>query len=370
MHLDNATVFPAAFTMAMDSDGRQHVVVVVKASFAFPENGGATCPVAEDQDPLLMADTFWGDPGHSAPRAEMDFAHIKAHCDVLIEARAHTPNGRPAEQVRVGAKVGGWTKTLDVFGDRVWLSGVGAPSISAQRPFQTMAINYDRAFGGVDRADPDTDPPFANLDNPVGRGWHRAENVARLNGQPLPNIELVSEKVTLPWGTYAPAGFGPVGRGWAARLKHAGTYDQKWQDDQFPFLPKDFDQKYYQAAPEDQQIVSPEGGTDVVLVNLTSEGRTSFQLPQQTMPIYFARRRADDVRINGHMDTLVIRPDARRITMTWRASLPLKRDIFEVPECIVGHRPAGFWRARALGKTYYPKLSEMVKKSRETEAVE
>jgi hypothetical protein len=60
------------------------------------------------------------------------------------------------------------------------------------------------------------------------------------------------------------------------------------------------------------------------------------------------------------LDTLVIRPDDRLFTPTWRASLALKRDIFEVPECIIGWRPTVFWRARRLGKKYYPSLRDLV----------
>jgi len=49
-------------------------------------------------------------------------------------------------------------------------------------------------------------------------------------------------------------------RNWEPRYKLAGTYDQKWLDDVFPFLPADFDERYYQAAPEDQQVPWLKGG--------------------------------------------------------------------------------------------------------------
>ena len=58
--------------------------------------------------------------------------------------------------------------------------------------------------------------------------------------------------MTVPWGAYRPMALGPVGRGWRPRLSYAGTYDQHWIDEVFPFLPADFDDRYYQAAPEDQ----------------------------------------------------------------------------------------------------------------------
>ena len=51
--------------------------------------------------------------------------------------------------------------------------------------------------------------------------------------------------------------FGPMGRGWPGRIEYGGTYDQNWIDNIFPFLPPDFDDRYFQMAPPDQQIDLP-----------------------------------------------------------------------------------------------------------------
>jgi hypothetical protein len=153
-----------------------------------------------------------------------------------------------------------------------------------------------------------------------------------------------------------------MGRGWPDRLKYGGTYDQNWTDNVFPFLPADFDPRYYQAAPQDQQIPYPQGNETVTLINLTPQGKTRFRLPDAEMPVLFSRRRADDVSLNAPLDTIVIHPDAGRVTLTWRASIPLQRDIFEVTECIIGQRSRAFWRARKLGKTYYPTLKALPQK--------
>ncbi len=56
-----------------------------------------------------------------------------------------------------------------------------------------------------------------------------------------------------------PAGFGILGRAWPPRLQKAGTYDQRWLDQRWPLLPKDFGFAYWNGAPEDQQIDSPHG---------------------------------------------------------------------------------------------------------------
>ncbi|MGZ8943384.1 MAG: DUF2169 domain-containing protein, partial [Methylobacter sp.] len=47
--------------------------------------------------------------------------------------------------------------------------------------------------------------------------------------------------------------------------------------------------------------------------------------------------------------------------MTWRASVPLKKNIFEIPQALAGKMSRGWWRARELGKTYYPSLAHLAK---------
>ena len=76
-------------------------------------------------------------------------------------------------------------------------------------------------------------------------------------GAPVSNTEEISDPVRDPGGRYRPMAFGPIGRGWPSRIRYAGTYDQNWIDNVFPFLPDDFDTRYFQCAPEDQQIAVP-----------------------------------------------------------------------------------------------------------------
>jgi len=344
----------------MEPSGREHAVVVVKGTFAFPERDGGPLELAPEQDDLVAADTFWGEPGFSAPRHEVDFARLKPRCDVLLNATAHAPNGRPVQRMATGIRLGQWQKRVDVVGTRVWMDGITAPNASPPEPFLRLPITYDVAFGGTDRLGEAQGIAAAYAPNPVGRGWHDPRNQNRLAGAPLPNTEAPDEPVTIPWGEFRPMSYGPVGRGWPQRLRHAGTYDQKWQDEVFPFLPADFDDRYYQAAPEDQQIPYPKGGEEVVLVGLTQEGRRRFRLPPRlAMPVTFEHRKRGDIATEARADTILIEPDRRRVAITWRVSQPLDDEIFELRQAIVGPRPRGFWRARKLGKRYYRGLREL-----------
>jgi hypothetical protein len=53
----------------------------------------------------------------------------------------------------------------------------------------------------------------------------------------------------------------------------------------FPFLPKDFDERYYQAAPDDQQVALPKGPMEVVLSGFTADGVRQFMLPHFEAPV-------------------------------------------------------------------------------------
>lgn len=154
--------------------------------------------------------------------------------------------------------------------------------------------------------------------------------------------------------------FGPVSRSYPPRVKYAGTYDQKWLDEVSPFLPADFDERYFQAAPEDQQIAYPQGGETVELINLTPEGKTTFKLPKRDVPVVFFRKSGEKEEKQAVIDTILLEPDEMRLMICWRTHLPLRRNIFEVPQAVAGRMSRGWWRARELGKTYHRSLRAMV----------
>ena len=367
MDLINATNMIAGYTMGMEPSGRELLVVVVKGTFHLPKSGGEA-RLHEAQLPLIMADTFTGEPGYSAPYSEVDFAPRKLRCDILLQGSAYSPKGRPVERLPVGFRIGNWQKTFAVCGKRFWDYGVTGIHATPSEPFVTQPFSYDVAFGGVDNYSEDPAMHAAFMRNPVGCGFHKHLKKEWVDGTPLPHTEALDHPVEKPDGDYAPMALGPVGRGWASRLPYAGTYDQNWIDNTFPFLPADFNDAYYQAAPLDQQIPYLRGGEEVVLVNLTPEGRTAFHLPIIDIPVVFFRKKGERHETKAVIDTLVIESDKNLFTMTWRASLPLKKNMFEIPQVLVGRVSRGWWRARELGKTYYPSLEHLARSKKvETE---
>ena len=344
MELINATRMTAGYTMGLEPSGRELLVVVIKGTFALPKPGDPV-RLHEQQVPLVMAETFSGEPGFSAPVHEVDFAPRKRACDVLLVGSAHAPAGHEVTRMSVGLRVGPMHKTCDVVGPRVWNAGARiAPSAPAH--FTRLPISYDVAFGGVDRHPEDKAEHDAYGPNPVGRGWHKHLKAAWVDGSLLPSTEAPGEPVGFPTDRCAPMAYGPLGRGWPQRARYAGTYDDRWLDEVFPFLPADFDERYHQAAPEDQQIALPTAPLDVELMGFTPDQRRAFTLPHFDAPVHVFPKRGEREDLMASLDTIVFEPDAERFTMTWRAARPLKKSLHEIAQVLVGKKGREWWQQR------------------------
>lgn len=357
MEIVNATRMTAGYTLGLDPDGRERVVVVVKGAFTLPEQGRAPA-LADEQVPLVMADEFFGEPGLSAMRYESEFAPVKPRCDVLLQGSAWAPRGRATDRVNVRMSVGSMSKSLDVLGERTFERMLGFSIASAAMPFERMPFHYGTAFGGSEPHPSKEGRSKAFGPNPVGVGYYPYSRGKVLNGKPLANTARPGESPTSRKGSYAPMALGPIGRNFAARYRLAGTYDQNWIDNVAPFLPADFDPRYFQSAPADQQIDHPKGGERVELVNLTPDGLRSFELPKLDVPLEITNVDYQRIQLEAKLDTLFFEPDLGRFVVLWRAAHPLKRNMLELRQCVVGKMSRGWYRARDLGKTYYPTMRE------------
>jgi hypothetical protein len=344
MDFINSTRMVADFAMGMEPSGRELLVVIIKGTFRIPAEPGAPLRMHEEQVPLVLSDVFYGEPGLSAPKYEMDLAPRKHRCDVLLNASAYAPGGRPTQRVEVTARIGSWFKSFAVVGDRNWeAAGVGL-AVSSPIPFLTTPISYDRAFGGADSFHEGFSKHAPFMANPSGRGFHSQLVKEWVHGTPLPNTEELGRPVDWISGNFKPMSFGPIGRNWESRSPYAGTYDQAWIDGVFPFLPADFDEQYYQSAPADQQLSLPLGEQLVTLINLTPDGERTFVLPHLEAPVYVFPKKGEREDYAVFADTILIEPDEERLTMIWRVARPLKKNMFEIAQVLVGKKGHEWWR--------------------------
>ena len=90
MRLEQLTGMQAGYTMGLDKEGREHLVVCIKGTYTMVENG-AVPQLAEEQLPLIEADTFTGEPGFSAPVYESDYAPMQTPAATFCSTAAPTP---------------------------------------------------------------------------------------------------------------------------------------------------------------------------------------------------------------------------------------------------------------------------------------
>lgn len=332
----------ADITAAIDKRGQEHLLIVVKGSWSFAS--GRVARPAKPM-PLQYGDLFTGEPGQSAPLYESDFVLSKPRCDVIFNARAHAPQGEPVTEMLAGFSIGSAQKQLRVVGNRVWQSGApGAP-----QAFLEMPLHFGLAFGGEHEIDPQQKINECYQTNPVGRGFSSDEQA--LEGQLLPNLEALNQRIdrsSLAWQATA---LSATARSWLPRRQYGGTYDANWKRNIFPFLPEDFDERFNQCAPEDQQIDYPKGGEEVILTNLM-RGRPDarFVLPRfDKLPIKVLMSNYSVEEPQVVVDTLYFEPDQARVSAVWRASVPIKRRISDVKTIAIGGICQNWWSAKVVG---------------------
>ncbi|WPH21121.1 DUF2169 family type VI secretion system accessory protein [Variovorax paradoxus] len=326
--IDNRTPFAAERGWVRDRDGAEVWLVAVKCTFDIGPEGATE--VSEAQPPVLRMPEHFGEPGRSSIKYEADLVLTKRTTDVLCVGHACAPGGSPVDVLDVGFRVGPVQKVLRVFGDRMW----GALGASSPEPFVRMPLVYERAFGGVDlqSGHPERDWDWRN---PVGTGF--AVSRGNANGLRLPNIEYPGQPVRSWEDRFPPAGFGPIEAHWQPRASFAGSYDDHWLKTRQPLLPEDFDDRFFQCAPADQQ--SPEflrGGEPVVMYRLAPGGDLRFLLPK--VYLGFETRFYDgtrEIHKTRKLHSVILEPDFPRVSLVWHSPLPCHFKVQKLERTIV-----------------------------------
>jgi hypothetical protein len=308
--VDNHTRYAADRTSIIDKRGAVLWVVVVKATYDVALDGSTS--LAKEQVPPVVAAAYTGEPGRSSLACETDLLPPKPATDVLVSGFAHAPGGRPSTEFNAGLELGGLRKVLTVRGDRRWemsLAGVVRPG--AMTPVVRVPLLWEHAYGGFDDRDPNPMRQRMDPRNPVGTG--------------------VATKPEHLVGLPGPAGLGPIACDWKPRVDHAGTYDAAWIERRKPLLPLDFDDRYYQCAPVDQQIA---GGlprdTRLLLLNLSPRGTLSIAIPRVALrftTLFTKAARQPYLHHRGKLNTILAEPEHDRLTLVWSTVLDCGRDV-------------------------------------------
>ncbi len=340
LQLKNETPFVPSIAVFPNQQGIDTLYVAVKATFDI----GARADIAQQQQPLRLADEWWGEPGQSSLKYASEVHLSKPTTDVIIVGEACLPGHRPVQQLDVAVSVGGRNKIIRVFGERVWDSGFLGMSVSTPQTFETMPLIYERAFGGVHVVpsprktsavgvmDATSNEVLFEERNSVGKGFTGRRSNKEIEGMALPNLEDPAYLIAKPKDRPAPACFGFVAPSWFPRKNFVGTYDAHWQKTRAPYLPADFDMRFFNAASPDLQMQQfLHGGEVIEIVNMSPDGRLRFALPHCELNVE-VRVAGNVVRPKLSLETVLIEPTDKRLSMIWRAELQCDKQVLKVEQ--------------------------------------
>lgn len=321
------------------------LTVICKATFRLVPG---RAELSEEQDDINEQDNYWNDDRARSLYAPSDLVPYKMRSDVMLVGHAFAPRGEPKRSVVARLTVSSIDKSIEVFGDRSWgpdgILREGAPSVR-------FPLRYERAG-------------LSESHNPVGM---RPDAVDAYGAVAVPSLQPPSTHVQR--GERVPAiGFGPLSPAWPARAEKVPAYASSWaynpRYDQ-P-LPEGLNPRFFNTAPEDQQVATLRPDERIALENLHPEHpRLTTSLPGLTPRAIVERGGATGPEdLNLTCDTLWIDSDRSicavvwrshlllshaaqrgRITITWasgalsQASMPQRgSEAGQVLETLVGHR--------------------------------
>lgn len=331
LQLENDSFLTARFAAMPDAAGCDAIVYAVKGTFTM----GPQIGVAAAQLGVTLADEYEGEPGRSSVRRPADLHLAKPGTDVLLLGHAWAPRGTVVDELTAQLEVGSLRSALRVTGDRRWRVGALRTTATAPEPFTKMPLVFERSFGGA-WVDAEAGREEADPRNPVGRGFQGARPRAALDGALLPNLEHPSQSVLRDGDRSVPVGLGPLAPAWRERAQWAGTYDERWLAERAPYLPLDFDPRFFHVAPPELRSAQPlRGGERVRGLALSPQGGFEFRLPIVEVEV--------EVRVAGEttlerppLDTLLIEPDEDRFSMVFVGVLPCDKKLLEVERIRVG----------------------------------
>jgi hypothetical protein len=276
-------------------------IVVVKGAFDVSRSGEAR-PSAR-QPPVFVDDT-------ETPLGtlEAEVVPVKAWCDLAVLGHAHSPPpGAPVGSLTVSLRIGSFSRTVQVSGDRVWQRALGGLRPSPPAPFTKLPLTYDHAFGGVARQG-GTEAP--HQDNPFGKGYVLSRKDAA--GTPLPNIEETDQLIASWDDRPMPAGLAPLPRIGLWR-GHRG-FEADLEKQTLRMRPEAFCFSH----PRMNVPAYPEGEM-VELSGASARGDWRARLPPFRYQVHVALG-ARSYRLPVVVDTVYLAPDEDRLVIVGRSA--------------------------------------------------
>lgn len=325
--VENSSPYAFEPLFVADEEGRPLLVPIVKGTW---DVGPAGLTLAAEQLPVLLEGLPYGDPATSSYRYEPESGWPKPATDVVLVGSAVAPRPGTTELL-VALQVGPLKKGVRVVGDRAFYKALASVGMTRPLPFERIPLQWERAFGGWDRSNPDPARHAFEPRNPVGVGF-RGSGSRFEEGLRCPNLEDPARPFK-GWGDRPPpAGFGFLSPSWEPRPRHAGTYDKRWEEERAPLLPRDFDRRFLSAASPGLVAAGHlRGDEPVVVTGVTPTGGYAFRLPGVGAPTVLVERGdQEDALVTTRLDTVILDTDARKLVLRWCGELVLRSGPTEV----------------------------------------
>ena len=299
MDFFNDTEFQADVFRAAPWEDAILAMVVAKATFRVAENGEAKL----DDDPVPVLREPMETPFGILP---IDMAPQKGGVDLLVLGQAYAPGGKPADKMPISLQVGSFKYTFAVVGDRFWKKDKWGLNPTPPKPFLTMPVSHENAYGGKALL---KNKEVPNGYNPLGKGY--ILDKAEATGVPLPNIEDPHDIVTSWESQPLPAGFAPIPLGTQITAERGVAIDEETKQ---PTVKPEF----YNCAHPKMVIPELRSGDEVILTGMTPDGEFKFKVPQISLEALLSLE--DELfPYPMRMDTLCILPEERRFFIIMRA---------------------------------------------------
>lgn len=323
-----ANPYPVPAFIFQQYNNRAELIAVITAKATYEISTPCELTFLKEQPEILLVDEYTGPetpPAHLVRQA--DFIPFKPATDVTVLARAFSPTRKPQNSWVCSIKVAGREVALQVHGPRFWSWSEegGTWELGSAESVPDVALSYYKSFGGATHQSKNDVRPFdCHRFNPIGPGV--LNEYSRENGKKFsaPQIESPNDPIVDWKRDYVPRGLAPIAPVWRFREQYTGTYDKTWLETRHPFLPPDFDYRFYNCAHPDL-VFSPylTGGESVTLSHL----HPHFSSIELTLPKLILSAAAEYENehhqeqkflvLDGvHFDLL--RPGKPHLTMTWR----------------------------------------------------
>jgi hypothetical protein len=308
--LRNPTLATARCVTGLDHRGYEVAIVAVKRTYAVSPKGRVQ--LAIPPSPIRLHDVKTSDEPSASLKFPHDIVPEKPGTDVVLVGTAHPPQpdmDRWDATLAIKAPHGMISKTLSIYGARVWTQTVTGIAPGPPAKARPTPLHYELSYGGHT-------PEESEERNPSGTGFPRS---AALIGQPAPAIE--DPQAPLASSSPAPAGFGPIHSYWMPRSGFAGSSEER----HMPLPAADFDPRHYSCASPGLWSEAPLVGDEPVLIaGVKREGTWRFQLPAWRPMLLVARGGSMSDHL-PHLDTFLIDADESRVELVWRMSIRIDR---------------------------------------------